>query len=132
MTDTPDNAPERIWAVGLWNSEPGNWTGGHWDLHQDFSGDVEYRRADLPATDAQIMARIKPLVWKTQSYKSPEQIGHHADGYSIYESPKTGKCVVSSGSPYFFGPVHEDTIEAAQADYVARIMSALTTGDSND
>jgi hypothetical protein len=62
MTDATDNAPDRIWAVGLWNSEPGNWTGGHWDLHQDFSGDVEYRRADLPATDAQVMAHPKVRV----------------------------------------------------------------------
>jgi hypothetical protein len=131
MTDTTDNAPERIWAVGLWNSEPGNWTGGHWDLHQDFSGDVEYRRADLPATDAQIMARIKPLVWE---YHPAGAIAAPPTGHAyIIDTRMKGRCYSIKG----FNPQREfssmdEAKAAAQADYVARIMSALTTGDSND
>ena len=39
------SAPERIWAV----NSPHNpsWKYGAWDLRQDYSGDIEYVRADL-------------------------------------------------------------------------------------
>ena len=78
---------------------------------------------------AALPGMVKPLEWKTQKYWSPEQIGHHAAPYSIYENPENGACVITSGSPYFFGPEHTSDVEAAKAianaHHRAAIMAAL-------
>jgi hypothetical protein len=59
MTD----APETIWAVH-WNTEGAVLNGAWADTVRHFGNGVEYRRADLPPTHAQLMAdpRIKALV----------------------------------------------------------------------
>ena len=78
---------------------------------------------------AALPGMVKPLEWSRQGYESTEQIGHHAVPYSIYESPKSGACVFTSGSPYFFGPEHTSDLEAAKAIanayHRAAIMAAL-------
>lgn len=82
----------------------------------------------LAVADA-VIGMVLPLEWVQQTYKSPDQIGHHASSYSIYESTKNGACAVSSGAPYFFGPVHTSDIEAAKAaanrHHRAQILAAL-------
>ena len=78
---------------------------------------------------AALPGMVKPLEWSRQEYKSTEQIRHHAAQYSIYESPKNGACVITSGSPYFFGPEYTPDVEAAKAianaHHRAAIMAAL-------
>ena len=95
---------------------------------------AEARYSDVPGilADAIIAAlpgMVKPLEWKSQKYTYPKQIGHHAAPYSIYENPKNGVCVITSGSPYFFGPEHTSDVEAAKAianaHHRAAIMAAL-------
>ena len=57
------DAPETIWAVH-WNTEGAVVNGAWADTVRHFGGGVEYRRADLPPTTAQIMTdpRVKALV----------------------------------------------------------------------
>ena len=59
MTD----APERIWAVKGWEFGGEQWLCGSWDLNNDFSGDVEYIRADaIPLSAALAHPAVRELV----------------------------------------------------------------------
>ena len=52
------------------------------------------------------------MEWRRTEFKGPEQIGHHADGYSIYSSDGVGKCILSSGAPSYVSQ-HCDTVKDA-------------------
>ena len=72
------DAPETIWAVH-WNTEGAVVNGAWADTVRHFGGGVEYRRADLPPTQAQIMTdpRVKALV------DALERIAHASDIYGV-------------------------------------------------
>jgi hypothetical protein len=127
MTDTTDNAPERIWAfmpdifdnMSVWQDEPSP------------NGDtVPYNRADL-APDPLRAVKVKPLVWE---YHPAGAIAAPPTGHAyIIDTRMKGGCYSIKGfSPQRGFSSMDEAKAAAQADYVARIMSALTTGDSND
>jgi len=60
-----NDAPETIWAsTGLYYDYVKDWTEGEWSIERDWG--VEYRRDDLPATDAQALAN--PNVQALLSY----------------------------------------------------------------
>jgi hypothetical protein len=63
MTDAPERI--RVWPDYNDHANPvtNDWSGGYWDATQDPLG-IEYRRADLPPTDAQLAAdpRVRALV----------------------------------------------------------------------
>ena len=70
------DAPETIWATG--NKTMGSWNSGK--VNPKMAPlQTEYRRADLPPTQAQIMAdpRVKALVEAATPYISPAQTGDY-------------------------------------------------------
>jgi hypothetical protein len=74
--------------------------------------------------------KVKPLEWIRSEHKQPDQIGYHAKAicgpYAIWTN-KAQISFVASSAGYF--SMVTDTLEAAkaaaQADYEARILSAL-------
>lgn len=52
--------------------------------------------------------------WLTRQV-SDWTIGHWHGRFSIYEDIGTGGCVLSSGAPDYFGPIHTKTLSDAKA-----------------
>jgi hypothetical protein len=135
MTDSTDNArgPERIWLTSFLKEEYGARLGRGTISDLDHGPNPDYPgyiRADL-APDPLGAVKIKPLVWE---YHPAGAIAAPPTGHAyIIDTRMKGRCYSIKG----FNPQREfssmdEAKAAAQADYVARIMSALTTGDSND
>ena len=56
------------------------------------------------------------LDWKRTAHKSPDQIGYHAAGYSIWTDANDGPSVLTSGYPHHMGPIHTATADAAKIE----------------
>lgn len=52
--------------------------------------------------------------WLEEQNSKHMSIGHWWNGYSVYQSKSNGACVVSSGHPAYFGPVHTSTLGEAK------------------
>jgi hypothetical protein len=65
MTDTTDNAPDRIWYNGnARHARELRWSPPESDVHPT----IEYIRADIPATDAQVMALVERVLDAAADY----------------------------------------------------------------
>jgi len=83
-----------------------------------------------PQPAVRVDARVRPIDWRDHTYADvPEFIGHHAFGsFTVkfdqsYTLPWTLKPYVPAGSNF---ATLDEAKAAAQADYEARILSALT------
>ena len=53
--------------------------------------------------------------WRVEATPQQGARGYWSPPFSIYECLTTGRCILSSGAPDFFGPIHTADIGAAKA-----------------
>ena len=92
---------------------------------------TEYRRADLPPTRAQVEAMVRPLVWDgfvSGPYEITVKDNGSADllSHAVHDEDWNPDYIWGG---YLTLISIDDLKAAAQADYTARILSALNLGD---
>lgn len=66
-------------------------------------------------TDSPGSPEAVALVWTQEARPQFASVGHWSDPFSIYEDRITGQCVLTSGAPFFVGPIHTATLAEAKA-----------------
>lgn len=113
------DAPERIWFTKVGNDIVPN-------SERSRPEDVEYTRADLSPTREQVEAMVKPLEWE---WYDPPSVWRARSAFGEYEVDTHGSWTLTRNGS--IGRVCDGGKPAAQADYTARILSALTLPTPN-